>query len=217
MPKKPSDPQPRAPERPDEDAARVFPDAALTDDARYQNLRLENQDRAGARARDVTFERVQLERVSFKDSKLTQPRLYDASFASCDLSGCTLEKLVGQRLEFTDCRSLGASLSEAVLDDLRVTGGDWRYGLLMGARLKNTFFKRVDLREASFQGANLSGVRFVACDLSRTDFRDANLTGTDFRGSRLGGLIAHAKDVRGAIVGLDQAVDLVHLLGVTLD
>lgn len=217
MSKKPTrNPEPRAPERPDGDAATGFPDAEFTHEAWYRNLNLEGVTRESERASDVTFERLYLEGVSFKDSKFTQPRLYDATFTTSDLSGCILERAVGQRLEFRDCRALGLGFSGAVLEDLRVAGGDWRYALFLEARLKNTSFENLDLREASFQGANLTGVRFAGCELSRADFRDVNLTGTDFRGSRIRGMIVHPKDVKGAIIGAEQAIDLVHLLGVSL-
>lgn len=217
MPRKPTaELEPRAPEHPDDVAVGVFPDAEFTDDAWYQNLALEGVEREAQRATLVTFERVFLEKTSLKDSKLIQPRLYDMTFTACDLSGCVLENAVGERLEFRDTRALGIGLSGAVLDDLRVTGGDWRYALFLEARLKNTLFENVNLREASFQGANLSGVRLMGCDLSRADFRDAKLAGTDFRGSRIEGIVAYPKDVKGAIIGPEQAVDLVHLLGVTV-
>jgi uncharacterized protein YjbI with pentapeptide repeats len=207
---------PRTPERPDDDAVTVFPDAELTDDAWYQDLALEGVERESQRATGVTFERVLLERVSFRDSKLVQPRVYDATFTACDLSGCVLENALGERLEFRDGRALGVGLSGAVLDDLRVTGGNWRYALFLEARLKNTVFENVNLREASFQGANLSGVRFDRCDLSRADFRDAKIIGTDFRDSRIEGIAVHPKDLKGAIISPEQAIDLVHLLGVTV-
>ncbi len=217
MSKKPTaELNPRVPERPDDDAKTVFPDSEFTDDAWYQNLVLESAERESQRASGVTFEQVSLTQSSFKDSKLTQPRLYDVTFTTCDLSGCVFENAVGERLEFRDNRALGVGFSEAVLDDLRITGGDWRYALMLEARLKNTLFENVNLRESSFQGANLSGVRFKDCDLSRADFREAKLIGTDFHGSRLEGVIVQAKDLKGAIISPDQAVDLVHLLGVTV-
>jgi uncharacterized protein YjbI with pentapeptide repeats len=207
---------PRIPEHPDEDAATIFPDSEFTDDAWYQNLVLKGTERESQRAEAVTLERVLLEQISFRDSKLIRPRVYDATFTGCDLSGCVLENAVGERLAFRDCRALGMGFSEAVLDDLRVTGGDWRYALLLEARLTNTVFENVNLREASFQGAKLSGVRFKDCDLSRTDFRDAKLIGTDFRGSRLEGIIVQPNDLKGAIISAEQAIDLVHFLGVTI-
>ncbi len=217
MAKKPTaELNPRSPDRPDDDAAKQFPDSEFTDDAWYQNLVLEGAERESQRATGVTFEQVSLAQSSFKDSKLTQPRLYDATFTTCDLSGCIFENAVAERLEFRDNRALGVGFSEAVLDDLRVTGGDWRYALMLEARLKNSLFENVNLRESSFQGANLSGVRFKDCDLSRADFREAKLIGTDFRGSRLEGVIVQAKDLKGAIISPEQAIDLVHLLGVTI-
>lgn len=217
MSKKPTPkPEARAPEGPDEDAARAFPDESLSDDACYQNLVLADAKRESQRASDLSFERVRLERVSFRDSKLTRARLYDASFTECDLSGCAFEQAAGERLEFRQCRSLGIGLSGAVLDDLRVVGGDWRYALFLETRLKNTVFEGVNLHEASFQGANLTGVRFAGCELSRADFRDARLIGTDFRGSRIEGIVVHAANLKGAIIAPEQALDLVRLLRVTV-
>ena len=208
--------EPREPERPDEDASQTFPDLELSDDALYQNLRVDDLERESQRAEGVSFERVLLQRASFKDSKLIRASLYDTTLVMPNLSGCIFEGLIGERIVIQEARALGARLSGAVLDDLRVTGGDWRYALFLESRFKSSVFEGVNLREASFQGANLSGLRFIGCDLSRADFRDARLNGTDFRGSRIEGLLVHEKNLRGATISPEQAIDLVHLLGVTV-
>jgi uncharacterized protein YjbI with pentapeptide repeats len=208
--------EPREPERPDDEADQSLPDPEFSDEALYQNLKVDDLERESQRAEGVSFERVLFQRASFKDSKLIRASFYDTTLVTPNLSGCIFEGLIGQRILIQEARALGARLSGAVLDDLRVTGGDWRYALFLETRFRSAIFEGVNLREASFQGANLAGVRFAGCDLSRADFRDARLSGTDFRGSRIEGLLVHEKDLRGATISPDQAIDLVHLLGVTV-
>ena len=41
------------------------------------------------------------------------------------------------------------------------------------SKIKETFFKYVDLTEAKFIGADLEGTTFHSCDLTKADFTDA--------------------------------------------
>jgi uncharacterized protein YjbI with pentapeptide repeats len=202
------------PEVVDENAITHFPDATFTDDAWYQNLSLVNLDRSEQKAHEVVFERSRLERVSFVNTRLTKVRWSDLTLEHCDLTGLLLEQAIFERVIFKNCRLFGFGASEAHFEDVIFEDCDARYARLLEAKIGPARFLNVNLSESSFQGAQFSSTVFSGCDLGTADLCDTKLEGTDFRGSKIEGLLVRPKDVRGIVISPDQAIDLVHLLGV---
>lgn len=206
-----------APEAPDDDAEVSLPDNTWRDDGWYQNLRLENLDLSQQQADDVVLERSHLRKVNLAQGRLRKVRLSDLIFEDCNLEGLRLEGAILERVEFRGCRLLGFAAPAASFEDVLFDHCDARYARLLDVKAGTLEGHSTMLREASFQSAELTNTVFHDCDLRKCDFRDSRLVGADFRGSRLEALVIHPKDLFGAVIAAEQAVDLISLLGVQVN
>ncbi|MDF2867176.1 MAG: pentapeptide repeat protein [Gammaproteobacteria bacterium] len=109
----------------------------------------------------------------------------------CDLTHAKLSGLSlgqhpaehGQRDYLNECNLNQANLSHANLDYAKLIGAGRSYALninlnqakLMGARLKNTEFYRIDCNETNFSRANLTGSSLKNSNFIKANFNRANL------------------------------------------
>ncbi len=203
-----------APEGPDDHAEVSLADGTWRDDGWYQNLILENLDLSGQKADDVVLERSHLRKVNLAQGRFGHVRLSDLIFEDCNLEGLRLEGAILERVEFRGCRLLGFAAPAASFEDVLFDHCDARYARLLDVKAGTLEWHSTMLLEASFQSAELTNTVFYNCDLRKSDFRESTLVGTDFRGSRLESLVIHPKDLLGAVIAPEQAVDLISLLGV---
>lgn len=189
---------------------------SLESEEYYSQLLLANLDATEAQASHVTFEQVSFRQVTFTGSRLVSSRLSDCRLERCDLSIADWEKLRLKRIEFLGCRLIGAKLIELNAEDVLFKECGAEHANFALAAFKSVRFEKCDLRQASFISADLSGVVFHDCDLSNADFSAAHLTGTDFRTSLINGIRVGVKELRGAIIAPIQAVQVVTLLGLTV-
>ncbi|HEU5102790.1 MAG TPA: pentapeptide repeat-containing protein [Roseiflexaceae bacterium] len=188
----------------------------LADQASYARQALLDCDFSSQQADDVLFEQVVCTRVSFNQGQLTLAQLFDARLDSCDLAGAEWSKAHLRRVELGACRLVGLRLSDSSLDEVLITRSNAELARFWSCAFKAARFDHCVLREASFDGSDLSGVVFRDCDLGGADLRNTKLKGADLRGSTLTGVRVGIKELQGAIVTANQAIQLVGLLGVTV-
>ena len=180
----------------------------------YSQLLFDHLDFSGTHAARPAFEQVLFRRSIFLQTHLPDLRLLDCRLEKCDTSAAMWEKAHLRRVEFNGCRMLGAVLIEAALEDILFTeclAEKINFGF---AVLKITRFEQCNLRSASFAGADCRGVVFHGCDLSGADFREAKLESADLRTATINGLQVGVKELQGAIIAPEQAVQVAGLLGI---
>jgi len=69
------------------------------------------------------------------------------------------------------------------------------------------------MREADLSGVQCEGAALRSADLSAAALHNADFSGADLRGSDLSALDPLTTQIRGAIVGYDQAVTIAEALG----
>ena len=129
---------------------------------------------------------------------LTGAKLRGLVLRECLLEGCTLLSCDLTRVELLDCQWRGANWDCSILERVRLTGCDLSEGWLSGCRLR-----RFEVRD---------------CRFIKTGFFKTDLEGIDFRTCRLEGITVSdtGRELRGAIVGPEQAVELARLLGLVV-
>ena len=111
---------------------------------------------------------------------------------------------------------IGMTAVDADMTDVRFSRCNLTLARCWTSTYRSARFEHCALQEASFDGSDLSGAVFSKCDLTKADFRNAKLKKTDLRGSILTGIQINLRDLAGAIIDPSQAMELIHLLGVTV-
>ncbi|MEV0447602.1 pentapeptide repeat-containing protein [Streptomyces sp. NPDC050600] len=169
------------------------------------DLRLVTGRVHGVRARQTSFEALNLHHVEFIGSDLGTARWIEGKLS---------------RVLVRDCRFLGAALSGLTLDDVLFERCRFDYATFDRVRAAGPVaFHECVLTESVFTDCDLSGVAFSACTLRLTEFGAGRYRGTDLRGNDLSAVrgVAHLAKVRiGPGQQSDLAQALVNELGITV-
>lgn len=158
--------------------------------------------------RDCLFEQVDLRECTFRDVVLE----------NCRFIGCVMDKAWLNRVDLRDCSAPGLSLLQARIAWVCAVSTDLSYANLSETSIDHFSLDGCRLREAALQRAKLKNVRWDACDLTRIDVFGTPLAGIDVSDCTFSApvLSSDYRELRGLVVGADQALDLVQLLGVRL-
>jgi uncharacterized protein YjbI with pentapeptide repeats len=153
--------------------------------------------------------------TGWRRAAATEFLLGDARLLSCDLSNIRARRGAIRRVELTDSRLVGFSLSEGKVEDLRVVGGTMMLSSFAHSSLRRVAFENVNLSEASFLETQLESVHFDGCDLTGADFRGARLKQCTIRGSSLDGVLG-VESLRGLTMPWGDLVGSVAALAAAL-
>jgi len=193
---------------------RQWGNAKLADNEFYSTstgikLNLSNQT-----ATKVQFDRINLDCSDLNGTKLLGFKLCDSRLNQSDLANANWHGAQLVRVEMTDCRMLGLTITEGKLRDCMFMKCNGSYMRFRFASFNAVRFEECDLRDSDFQGTDLSGVEFYRCDLRNAQMSGVKLKGASLRGSKIEGLAINAKDLEGAIIDPMQAAYLAPLFGV---
>lgn len=202
--------------------------------AHFRNVRIEKTRFCRADLNAADFRDATVESADFTDADLTTAHLPGLDLARCtfgstrlceaDLSGCNLEGVCAENMNF----------DSALLDGALLTGSMLRSACFASANLRNCGLAEIDWEDADLRGADLRGSTFhlgttrsglvgstIPCEGSRTGFytdeyfdtayrnpdeiRKANLCGADLREAQIDGVDFYLVDLRGARYSEDQA------------
>ena len=113
---------------------------------------------------------------------------------------------------------MGVDLHQSILTRVTLRDCNLAYANLAESKLEQVTFTRCDMHEATLAQLKLKKLQVEGCNLMRAEFFGTRLRGVDLSGSELAGIRVSNTfaELSGAKIGLDQAVDLVSLLGVKL-
>ena len=169
-----------------------------------------------------------LTEYSFRNQRLFEAKtenigMQSCVFSNCLLIGCHIKKSQSSdiifRIEFIECKLIGANFSESALNHLVFSNCKAEYLNLTMSKLKYVDFDRCDLRNSSLENCQFASVSFNASDLKEAEFYRTSLKGTDFSNCDISGIRISpivGCELRGATVTSLQALELAHLLGVTI-
>ena len=145
---------------------------------------------------------------TFTDCVFRLVTLNASTHTAAAFTGCTFSRCTFFDTTFRACKLVGTTFDACTFGPLTVEDGDWSYVGLAGADLRSATFRGVRLREADLTGARFDGAVLADCDLTGASTRSTSLVGCDLRGSDLSTLDPSTVDLRAAVVGWQQAVQL---------
>lgn len=151
---------------------------------------------------------------TFFDCLFKSAQISDVRFENCDLSNIQLAESSLHRVEFISCKLLGTNLSETTLSHVMMHDCNAQYINLSMSKLTQVRFSQCDFQHSNFNNNRLTSVAFDTCQFNEADFSQTPLKGIDFRTCQIERLALGFQDIRGAIVGYSQVMDLIPLLGV---
>jgi uncharacterized protein YjbI with pentapeptide repeats len=206
----------KAPKPPDDEVIENLSAIALNDEAIISNFAISAYDLSNQSGQLITIESGRLERVRFNGCSLSKSRLSDLRMETCDLSNVNWTNCKINRVTLTNCKLTGLKLTECRLADVVFDNCVGDLVQMCSSQFKKVYFKNCRLTGIDLRFCDLQEAVFHHCDLQEAVFYDANLGGTDLRGSELLQMKANPKDLKGAIIDVQQSIDLASHLAAVL-
>lgn len=157
---------------------------------------------------EVTNAGAVFDECTFRDVQFNASTHTDAAFTNCTSTNCSFFDAT-----FTRCKLVGSMFSRCSYGVIKVTGGDWSFVGLPGAKLSCASFENLRMREADLTGAVFEGAKLLGVDLSGAWLHSAKMSRCDLRGSDLSTLDPLTTEINRAVIDVDQAVVLAGALG----
>lgn len=181
--------------------------------------------------------------LTFDEEDVSCLALGHVEFEDCTFVGCSFAETHADRISFERCTFEGCDFSNAqlpvsfwrddIIRDSRLVGcnlmrGHWVRSSLEGcacsfvnfaeSKVEQLSLRHCDLREASLSQMRVKRLRLEGCDLTRAEVFRTRLSGVDLstctiEGMRVSDTFA---ELRGAKLGIDQAPEVMGLLGIKL-
>ncbi|MEZ0492929.1 pentapeptide repeat-containing protein [Kineococcus sp. TBRC 1896] len=165
-------------------------------------------DLSGADARDAQLLGCVVRSARADGLHLAGARLVDCRVAGLGATEAPWRAGTWRETVLEGCRIGALDLSSATWNRVLVRGGRVDFANLRGAELVDVTFDGVDLRDVDLGSARLLRVRFTGCRIGRLDVSGARLEAVDLRGSDITDGLDGVGDLRGAIVGPGQLLQL---------
>ncbi len=158
--------------------------------------------------RSCVFDNVDFSRCAFRDAR----------FEGCRFIRCSMERAWLDHCDFLSCSAPGLNLLQARLATVLIEDTDLSYANLSEVSASHLVVRSSRLNEAALQRAKLKDVSLRACDLVRVDVFGTPLVGIDVSTCRFEAPVLSDghRELRGAVVSAQQALDLSSLLGLVI-
>lgn len=169
-------------------------------------------------ANNVSVQSCQFTNCLFTACNLKKSQFSDILFRNCDLSNLNFSGSGFHRVEFIDCKLTGTNFADSVFNHILFSKCKADYINLTDTRQKYVYYQESDIRNGSFEHCQFTSVEFDSCNLTEAEFNRTLLKGIDLTNSNITGIRVNPAtgELRGAVVSSLQALELAHLMGLTI-
>ncbi len=163
---------------------------------------------------DQVFEKVSLPTKGRRDTQ------FDAcTFKNCDLSMVKFGQIGFDKVQFNDCKMVGADFTNAkdFLFAVDFTNCILDYTAFMKKKNRKCHFKNCSLKGADFSEADFTSAIFERCDLSTAVFMRSVLNGANFAPSYNFTIDPEKNQLRKAKFSADGLVGLLTNYGIVVE
>lgn len=185
----------------------------------YEEAVFHGMDLYGLSLSGSRFFSVRFIDCAARDADLSDSVFDRCVFTGCDLSGAHLASTRWLKTEILDSKLQGSDLSQSRWKESRIRRCVLAYACLaQSVWQKGCEITRSDLRESILEEMKPGTLRIESSDLSKASVKKTMLAGMDLSTNMLPGISASAdfRELRGALVSVDNAIDLSLLLGIIL-
>lgn len=187
-------------------------------DAHVANTAFSSLELSDVAANGTVFENVVLRSCAFERVNLSNCTFTDVLFSGCRFVRCDMGRSWLNRVDLCSCSAPGLSFLKGRLSGVSLADSQLAYADFSEAAVDQLVASETKLSEASFHATRLRHLALGGCDLSRATFFRTSLSGVDLSACDVSGLRVSSdlRELRGAVIGSDQAVELIGLLGIQI-
>lgn len=193
--------------------------AAFSDESLYlEDFSFEGQSLCGDFLGGLELIRISFDGCRFENCDFKRTSFTNCKFNNCVFTGCSFSDAYFKGCEIHGCKGDECSFTNACFKQSRIEQGSFCYANFSHSAWYCCTVQGAVLRFSFFTESKLKSPRLIDVTLSGADFFKTPLKGVDLSSCRIDGITVSAShsELAGAMISADQAVDLIHILGVKL-
>ncbi len=177
----------------------------------YENDSISAITKTNFECKECCFKNIYMQESIFENSYFL-----NVIFQNCDFSNIQFLNTLFRNVQFINCKLVGSDFSDSMFDHVTIKESLCRFANFSYMNNKLTKFINCDLTNASITETKLNKTKFQECHLEQCEIFHSSLNNVDLSTSYINHIITSPEDIRGAIIDINQAEDLIHLLKVKL-
>jgi len=156
------------------------------------------------------------EKCAFNHCNFGNAYFIDVVFKSCDFSNSRFQGAYFERCQFICCKCVGVDMRDTVIKHTSFEQSNFQYSFFDKTKMTDVVFDHIDFTESSMTEATLKRFKAVGTKFVKNNFFKTMLATVDFTDDEFIMPIVSAPPVelKGAIINMFQAADLIGLCGV---
>ena len=166
--------------------------------------------------KNVEIKRCKFDGIIFDEVNIKFGTLESVEFINCDLSNLTFIDTHIFRVKFKNCKLLGTNFIDTTLDNVIIEDCMCSMANFTGVKINNSKISDSNFKSSSMNNSELKNLILDRVNFSNSDFRNTSLKDIDLSSSNIEEINIDLNCIKGAIISLEQTMDLIGLLGVKI-
>lgn len=166
--------------------------------------------------KNVEIKRCKFDGIIFDEVSIKFGTLEDVEFINCDLSNLSFIDSHMFRVSFKNCKLLGTNFIDITLDNIIIEDSMCSMTNLTGVKINNSKISDSNFKSSSINNSELKNLILDRVNFSNSDFINTKLKDMDLSSCNIEEINIDLNCIKGAIISLEQTMDLIGLLGVKI-
>lgn len=164
--------------------------------------------------KNVEIKRCKFDGIIFDEVNIKFGTLEDIEFINCDLSNLSFIDTHIFRVKFKNCKLFGTNFIDTTLDNLTIEDCMCSMSNFTSVKINNSKISDSNFKTSNINNSELKNIILDRVNFSNSDFINTKLRDIDLSSCNIEEINIDLNCIKGAIISLEQTMDLIGLLGV---
>ncbi len=166
--------------------------------------------------KNVEIKRCKFDGIIFDEVNIKFGTLEDVEFINCDLSNLSFIDTYIFRVSFKNCKLFGTNFIDTTLDNVVIKDSMCNMANFTGAKIYNSKISDSNFKSSSIETSELKQLILDRVNFGNSVFSNSSLKDVDLSNSNIEEVNIDLNCIKGAIISLEQIMDLIGLIGVKI-
>ena len=166
--------------------------------------------------KNVEIKKCKFDGIIFDEVNIKFGTLEDVEFINCDLSNLSFIDSYIFRVKFNNCKLFGINFIDTTLESLIIEDSMCSMANLIGVKISNSKISDSNFKTSNINNCELKNIILDRVNFSNSDFINTKLKDINLSSCNIEEINIDLNCIKGAIISLEQTMDLIGLLGVKI-
>ena len=166
--------------------------------------------------KNVEIKRCKFDAIIFNEVNIKFGTLESIEFVNCDLSNLSFIDTHISIVHFKNCKLFGTNFIDTTLNNVIIEDCMCNMINIIGCKIHNSKMICSNFKSSNIENSELKKLLLDRVNFSNSIFISTALKGIDLSNSNIEDINIDLKCIKGAIINLEQTMDLIGLIGVKI-